>query len=554
MERIEQSQIDELEEVVGEYLQLYKRVSSSNGHSQKFRTSKRRISYSPAKNVATLIPKSLTTLTLFDFYQLLHTNYEKQQFCFPIIETLFFTYEDMAFFYYSNPRIKRVTGGKAVDSFFKHCRNVSEQSRYLYPKFVVKSPSSFIFLYTVESTRLAIQENKTGRIQRFIQPVGNITSKLRIHWKEGFPSTYYLMTNNITVPKKTDCEVKTTNTGETLSLLFSEMKKRMLEIEPKKLSIFSFKGTETDKSQSKVANPYRTPQKTYDVKEKPYVTSSDDPSSFQVSLLKFQDVKLDAILEKLATFIEKYSVSMKICEIVVDFLRDSKKKCYVSEIVQVLKYPRGIVTQTIPEISLSEKYKGKILMTGIKEQMIQSTCISPPRVELKRATMMRHNTIKNTKKTFKQNIEETIERHRRAHWIPKNHRKLINYDLNDSAQFYKNTRNINARGQSDPIILSMSENGLDLPIGVPTAPIQRVLMSPNRLNERASHNKEYYIKQVADFRKILFNAKKSRNKQEKGLEKYGDASFVKKIIKRIFTQMNEVDALKHLLTDLSERN
>lgn len=554
MERMEKSQINELEEVVGEYLQIYRRASSSNGHSTKLRSPKRRVNYSPVKNIAALIPKSLSTLRLFDFYQLLYTNYEIQQFNFPIIETLFFTHKDKAFFYYSNSKIKRVAGGKAVDSFFDHCKNAFEQSRYTYPKFVVKSSSSFIFLYTAESAKLAIEKEKTGRIQRFIQPIGDITSKLRIHWKEGFKSTYCLMTNNRTAPRKTNCKKTTGNTKEGLNLLLAGMKKCMLELKPGNLSIFSLKGKKTDKGSPGTVSPCRAPQKTYDTKEKSYVTSSDDPSSFQVSLLKFQDVKIDRILEDLAKFIEKYSVNMKICEIVVDFLRDSKKNCYVSEIVQALKYPRSTATQATPNISLSKKYKGKILIAGITEQITKSRFVSPPKGELLRASVMRRNTVKNSKRTFKQNLEETIERHERACWIPKNHRKLRAYDTNDSVQFYKNTRNINTKGQSDPIILSICENSVEPPINIAAIPLQRVLISPNRPNENASSHKEHYIKQVSKFRRIIFNVKKNRNKLEKGLEKYGGTHFVKKIIKEIFAQIRGVDALKHLLVDLSENN
>lgn len=303
---------------------------------------------SEAEKITTLIPKGPNTRANCDLLKLIEQARQDDDIFIMIPESLKITPLRKQFYFTKNAKICRILGAKSVDEFFSKCKSLRQESAYTYPKYIYYSNSSVSLIYSDEDALDKVKRAKNCVLQRFIYPKGQYMSKVRLHWNEHNPPTFYVISNKQVLPRKSlkksldSPKEATSDVSQMLSkiqhLIFAQDStshqlndhaqspirgSRRFEVKPvnEVLPVY-----EESLIHSKLPNGLDT---TFYAADTPYLLRDSMPDLWTVrkcSKLSDSPVTMTKTLAYLLNNYEYSDGTERTKEIVVDFIRDTKKQ------------------------------------------------------------------------------------------------------------------------------------------------------------------------------------------------------------------------------------
>lgn len=538
-----------LDTAIKEYLSVAKHMKSlptlSNYHSIYLAALKKKLKDSNI--AATDIIKNLipgTTCGL-QMHCLLEEACNTEKVRLQVIETLVIRPSTTVFYFTQKGIVRKITGSKAVEQFFRCCRSVKLPSPYMYPKYIVKSADCVELFYSEPEARSRLAQLSECVIQKYIFPAGPVVSKIRVHYKKDKPFDIYSISNRLRVPKSS-CQGKKSrpNPGSSIRELMERLNNLALNADQDSVSPFCIDEQTNEDNSVLLSEPANNSREEINYSEapdtnSPFLLLGSSSANWNCRKYCSTDQALHTVLCTIVSLIEKRVFSHKstVNELVVDFLKDLTKNLYF---LNVNSYSKTVKSMTefrqnnrtnVAITPLSKKCAGKQLSQHLTDLINDSEFNSPT---LKQEVAIRRSSkyISSLQvKVSSYELKNTIKRQSQSAITPS--RMSFRQSCEDSILSYKLGHNIDSKGRFHPMYISTDPK---------INPATRVLAaySPCPLpqnNAFFTQKKRIFSESIKRYNSIMMRVKKIHLK---GLEisgKYGGSAFVHTFVGELHRQV-----------------
>lgn len=485
--------LESLREAAQDYVTTFRKnkcipslKSCHKGYINQMKSKFKEAQKSEAEKVTTLISKGPNTRVNCDLLRLFEQVGQDDDVFIKIPESLKISPLRKQFYYTKNAKICRVSGAKSVDEFFSKCKSLRQESAYTYPKYIYYSNSTVSLIYSDEDALDKVKYAKNCVLQRFIYPKGQYMSKVRLHWKEQSPPTFYVISNKQALPRRSlkigldSCKKETSNASQVLSkiqhLIFAQegisYQINAPSYSPIRGSTGRFKVKSVDKAvpsceESIIHNKLTSGlDTTFYAADTPYLLRDSMPDLWTVrKCSKLSDLPV-TMAKTLASLLNNYEYNErteKTKELVLDFIRDTKKQWYLFGVAQFSSTKRELKRQIsqmsvicperIPITPLSKKSLGTKI-SGELGKLINKVEFNSS-IFKKTLTQGHSNKYFEELRNKQQLVNEIAYTMRRFQSTTPNSRHFAKLPREvDAYGLYRETRHIDQHGRTVPMILT----------------------------------------------------------------------------------------------------